>query len=67
MREYKKNKGGRPRVDDARYRKHIVSTRLNVIEYFRGELEMYIDYYNNKRIKSCLNNMSPVQYRTHVI
>ncbi|MDR3118880.1 MAG: IS3 family transposase [Mediterranea sp.] len=24
-----------------------------------------MDYYNNKRIKSALNNMSPVQYRTH--
>ncbi|MDR0371821.1 MAG: IS3 family transposase, partial [Prevotellaceae bacterium] len=27
----------------------------------------YIDYYNNKRIKLALNNMSPVQYRTHAI
>ncbi|MBV4325255.1 IS3 family transposase, partial [Alistipes finegoldii] len=27
----------------------------------------YIDYYNNKRIKKYLNNMSPVQYRTHAI
>ncbi|WP_418382386.1 IS3 family transposase, partial [Alistipes finegoldii] len=24
-------------------------------------------YYNNKRIKKYLNNMSPVQYRTHAI
>ncbi len=40
---------------------------FNSVEHFRGELEMYIDYYNNKRIKSALNNMSPVQYRTHVI
>ncbi|WP_368041697.1 IS3 family transposase [Alistipes putredinis] len=26
-----------------------------------------MDYYNNKRIKKYLNNMSPVQYRTHAI
>ncbi|MDR0418887.1 MAG: IS3 family transposase [Prevotellaceae bacterium] len=26
-----------------------------------------MDYYNNKRIKLALNNMSPVQYRTHAI
>lgn len=39
---------------------------FNSVEHFRGELETYIDYYNNKRIKSALNNMSPVQYRTHV-
>lgn len=37
------------------------------VEHFRKELEEYIDYYNNKRIKSYLNNMSPVQYRTHAI
>eukprot|EP00975_Prorocentrum_lima_P028610 6012194-Prorocentrum_lima.AAC.1 len=35
--------------------------------HFRKELEEYIDYYNNKRIKKYLNNMSPVQYRTHAI
>ena len=27
-------------------------------------LNEYIDYYNNKRIKSRLNGKSPVQYRT---
>ncbi|WP_302323351.1 IS3 family transposase, partial [Bacteroides caecimuris] len=27
-------------------------------------LEEYIDYYNNKRIKSRLKGKSPVQYRT---
>ena len=37
------------------------------IDHFRKELEEYIDYYNNKRIKKYLNNMSPVQYRTHAI
>lgn len=33
------------------------------IEGFRIELERYIDYYNNKRIKSKLKGLSPVQYR----
>lgn len=33
------------------------------IEEFKVELEKYIDYYNNKRIKSKLKGLSPVQYR----
>ena len=37
------------------------------IEHFRKELDDYIDYYNNRRIKSALNNMSPVMFRTHTI
>lgn len=37
------------------------------VDHFRKELEEYIDYYNNRRIKSALNNMSPAQYRTHAI
>jgi transposase InsO family protein len=37
------------------------------LEHFRKELEEYIYYYNNKRIKTALNNMSPVKYRTHTI
>ncbi|MDF2942652.1 MAG: family transposase [Herbinix sp.] len=35
------------------------------INQFIEELENYIDYYNNKRIKCKLKGMSPVQYRTH--
>lgn len=35
------------------------------VDHFRKELELYIDYYNNKRIKLSLNNMSPVRYRTY--
>ena len=41
--------------------------KFTSIEHFRKELEEYIYYYNNKRIKAALNNMSPVQYRTHAI
>ncbi|RHG46389.1 IS3 family transposase, partial [Bacteroides caccae] len=33
-------------------------------EDFTKALEEYIDYYNNKRIKSRLKGKSPVQYRT---
>lgn len=40
---------------------------FNSIDHFRKELEEYIDYYNNRRIKAYLNNMSPVVYRTHTI
>lgn len=33
------------------------------LEEFQTELEKYIDYYNNTRIKSKLKGLSPVQYR----
>ena len=39
--------------------------KFKSIEHLRKEVEEYIEYYNNKRIKTGLNNMSPVQYRTH--
>lgn len=35
------------------------------MEEFKIELEKYIEYYNNKRIKSKLKGMSPIQYRIH--
>lgn len=31
------------------------------------ELEEYIDWYNNRRIKEKLNGLSPVQYRKQAI
>mgnify|MGYP002624840059 CR=1 FL=1 len=34
-------------------------------EHFLQELDEYLRYYNEKRIKEKLNGMSPVQYRTH--
>lgn len=37
------------------------------VEHFKVELEKYINYYNNKRIKAKLKGMSPVQYRTHTL
>lgn len=35
------------------------------IDHFKQELEKYIEYYNNKRIKEKLKGMSPIQYRKH--
>jgi transposase InsO family protein len=35
------------------------------VKHFKIELEKYINYYNNKRIKAKLKGMSPVQYRAH--
>ena len=37
------------------------------VEDFKLELENYINYYNNNRIKAKLKGMSPVQYRTHAL
>jgi transposase InsO family protein len=39
--------------------------KFDSMEHFRNELNEYMDYYNNKRIKLNLKAMSPVQYRTH--
>lgn len=36
------------------------------VDHFRQELEDYMAYYNEKRMKTKLKNMSPVDYRTHV-
>ena len=38
--------------------------KFESIEEFEKELKMYIDYYNNDRIKSKLNGLSPVKFRT---
>jgi len=35
------------------------------IEHLKDEIEKYIQYYNNQRLKLKLKGMSPVQYRTH--
>lgn len=37
--------------------------KFDTVDQFIEELEAYIDYYNNKRIKSKLKGLSPVQYR----
>lgn len=37
------------------------------VDHFKTELDEYIRYYNNDRIKIALNKMSPVKYRTQYI
>lgn len=39
--------------------------KFDSIEELKREIKQYIYYYNNDRIKSNLNKMSPIQYRTH--
>ena len=38
--------------------------KFNSMEHFKKELNDYIYYYNNSRIKTSLNGKSPVGYRT---
>lgn len=39
--------------------------KYNSIVQLKKEIQEYIIYYNNERIKSSLNKMSPIKYRTH--
>lgn len=39
--------------------------KFDSLEHFLNELEEYLEYYNQRRIKEKLNGMSPVQYRAH--
>ena len=39
--------------------------KFKSIEQLKKEINKYIIYYNNERIKSNLNKMSPIQYRAH--
>ncbi|TDE07858.1 IS3 family transposase, partial [Flavobacterium sandaracinum] len=39
--------------------------KYNSINQLKKEIQEYIVYYNNDRIKSNLNKMSPIQYRAH--
>jgi len=42
----------------------LYTKKFESVDTFMKDLEEYIDYYNNKRIKSRLKGKSPVQYRT---
>lgn len=37
------------------------------LEHFERELEEYIYYYNHKRMKAKLKDLSPIEYRTQVL
>ena len=39
--------------------------KFKSIEQLKKEIDKYIIYYNNERIKSNLNKMSPIKYRAH--
>lgn len=39
--------------------------KFKSIEELKKEINEYIKYYNNDRIKSNLNKMSPIKYRAH--
>ena len=39
--------------------------KFRSIEELKIEIKQYINYYNNERIKSNLNKMSPIKYRAH--
>ena len=39
--------------------------KFKSIQHLKKEINKYITYYNNVRIKSNLNKMSPIKYRTH--
>ncbi|MFV0147165.1 IS3 family transposase [Empedobacter falsenii] len=39
--------------------------KFDSIDELKKEIKQYIYYYNNDRIKSNLNKMSPIEYRTH--
>jgi transposase InsO family protein len=39
--------------------------KFKSIQQLKQEIDKYIIYYNNVRIKSKLNKMSPIKYRTH--
>lgn len=41
--------------------------KFKSMEHFHQEVDEYIEYYNTKRIKSHLNGLSPVKYRTQSI
>ncbi|USG63678.1 IS3 family transposase [Brevibacillus ruminantium] len=45
----------------------LYTQEFDSIEQFKQELAKYIDYYNNKRIKTKLKGLSPVQYRTQTL
>lgn len=41
--------------------------KFESMEHFEKELEDYINYYNHKRMKTKLKDLSSVQYRTQIL
>ena len=40
--------------------------KVDSVEHFISELEEYIDFWNNRRVRVILNGLSPIQYRTQL-
>jgi len=40
--------------------------KFDSVEHFISELEEYIDFWNNRRVRVILNGLSPIQYRTQL-
>lgn len=40
--------------------------KFKSVKELKSQIREYINYYNNERIKSNLNKMSPIKYRTHL-
>jgi len=40
---------------------------FDTIKHFRSELEDYLDYYNNRRIKLKLNGLTPAMHRSQAV
>lgn len=45
----------------------LYTQEFESVEHFKEELKLYIQYYNNRRIKAKLKGMSPVQFRIHTL
>lgn len=45
----------------------LYTREFKSMKEFKEQLDEYIDWYNNKRIKTRLMGMSPVQYRAHYL
>ncbi|WP_081734496.1 IS3 family transposase [Enterocloster asparagiformis] len=46
--------------------RHLYVRDFSSYEEFRSELEAYIEYYTNQRIKERLNGLSPVNCRIKI-
>ena len=40
---------------------------LDSLEHFKAELIDFLDYYNNRRIKAKLNDLTPAQHRSQTL
>ena len=65
VKQYKvhKSKCNEEKIDNIVQREFTFDRIFNNLEEFKLELRSYVLWYNNKRIHSSLNYMTPVEYR----